>query len=1014
MTEMPKSQELTAPGSPAETTPAIVPGFRSDGSLPVIDRNRDGVADHAADTGPAQSAFFVPDLIQLEVRRGGRVVVVSDLHLGPTASEVSTRAADELAELLGGFHEPGMFAIAGDGFEMLAAAPDIAAILDSHPQFTAAVKRFAEDHDHRVVLIPGNHDGQLGWDGDSVAVLRERLGVTDVGLACDLAMVTGDGNQLVRVVHGNQFDPYNAFEDPRSPVDTPLGHHVVRQVLPKLASRDQPGSLLEGVRWYDGDPSAFLGSRLLYRMVAGWLWWLAVPFAAALVLRFLSFAPGVKPLLSHHAERWLIWFGVLVVAIAVVAAVTAVSTMLRVNRALAEASVSERGSAASHNAAARAEAARLISAGHAGLISGHTHEPEISQLGHGFYANTGCATEVVRARKARFGLPEPFLAVRRLSMVELRAGPVLSVSLSLEERPIGQPALLERVVLAPQRGRPRAIQVVGRLPDGATWPISERALMPWVRRRRVRRVAAFVLLIAGLLNVVFALLWPVSWTRPVDHWLPFGIHPVSGVAAVIGGLALAGVARGVRHGYRRAWAAALVILLASTVYRLVQDVGLEGSAIACLIGVWLLFEHRHFRVSPSGFRRILGWVIMAGLVVVALAAGLDAAYVGGRETRNVVVIAVLGTVILVLATALPGREHRRTGEARARAFDRARAIFDRYGGDTLDYFALRDDKSWLFSGNTLVAYSVIDRIMLVSPDPIGPVSERLDAWSDAMDLADTNGWYICILAASAPWLPIYRAAGLTEVYIGDEAIVDCQAFSLEGKAMKSLRGAYNRISKSGYHVAVMSALDVDAELRKQLEDLATETRQGETERGFSMTLSRMFDERDTGLLLAVCMDPDGKPAAFNQYVPASHINGYSLDLMRRTSNPDAPNGLTDFVIIETIHWMVERGLTGLGLNFATMRAVVAGETNSGPWRSAERSLLHRFSDSMQIESLWNFNKKYQPEWRPRYSVADDRVHLPRAGLAIARAESVSELPLVGRFMKPKTPAADPRPKEPVS
>ena len=45
-----------------------------------------------------------------------------------------------------------------------------------------------------------------------------------------------------------------------------------------------------------------------------------------------------------------------------------------------------------------------------------------------------------------------------------------------------------------------------------------------------------------------------------------------------------------------------------------------------------------------------------------------------------------------------------------------------------------------------------------------------------------------------------------------------------------------------------------------------------------MTLSRMFDERDTGLLLAVCLDPDGMPVAFNQYVPASHVNGYSLDL----------------------------------------------------------------------------------------------------------------------------------------
>ena len=82
--------------------------------------------------------------------------------------------------------------------------------------------------------------------------------MTDVALACDLAVETGGGVQLVRVMHGHQFDPYNAFDDPRSPVDTLLGHHVVRQVLPKLASRDQPGSLLEGVRWRNGDPSAFL------------------------------------------------------------------------------------------------------------------------------------------------------------------------------------------------------------------------------------------------------------------------------------------------------------------------------------------------------------------------------------------------------------------------------------------------------------------------------------------------------------------------------------------------------------------------------------------------------------------------------------------------------------------------------------------------------------------------------------------------------------------------------------
>ena len=143
--------------------------------------------------------------------------------------------------------------------------------------------------------------------------------------------------------------------------------------------------------------------------------------------------------------------------------------------------------------------------------------------------------------------------------------------------------------------------------------------------------------------------------------------------------------------------------------------------------------------------------------------------------------------------------------------------------------------------------------------------------------------------------------------------------------------------------------------------------------------------------------------AFNQYVPATAIGGYSLDVMRRTNDEDAPNGLTDFVIIETISWMQERGYRGLGLNFATFRAVVSGEAEGGPWLGVERKVLHRFSDTMQIESLWKFNQKYDPIWRPRYVVTDAALNRPREAMAIARAEGEMEVPVVGRFFKAKGP-----------
>jgi lysylphosphatidylglycerol synthetase-like protein (DUF2156 family) len=101
--------------------------------------------------------------------------------------------------------------------------------------------------------------------------------------------------------------------------------------------------------------------------------------------------------------------------------------------------------------------------------------------------------------------------------------------------------------------------------------------------------------------------------------------------------------------------------------------------------------------------------------------------------------------------------------------------------------------------------------------------------------------------------------------------------------------------------------------------------------------------------------------------------------------------------------MRARHMRGLGLNFATMRAVLAGEDGAGPWRRVEQKTLHHFSDTLQIESLWKFNQKYDPTWRPRYVVTDSLVNQPRAGLAIARAESVFEIPVVGSLLKAHGP-----------
>jgi lysylphosphatidylglycerol synthetase-like protein (DUF2156 family) len=120
----------------------------------------------------------------------------------------------------------------------------------------------------------------------------------------------------------------------------------------------------------------------------------------------------------------------------------------------------------------------------------------------------------------------------------------------------------------------------------------------------------------------------------------------------------------------------------------------------------------------------------------------------------------------------------------------------------------------------------------------------------------------------------------------------------------------------------------------------------------------------------------------------------------RRDDGDHPNGITDFIVVRTIDHLRALGHSSLGLNFATMRAVLAGETGDGVTTRVERWVLTKMSDSMQIESLWRYNAKFDPTWRPRYAVWDGAARSVPVALAVARAEAFWELPLVGRFLVP--------------
>jgi lysylphosphatidylglycerol synthetase-like protein (DUF2156 family) len=112
--------------------------------------------------------------------------------------------------------------------------------------------------------------------------------------------------------------------------------------------------------------------------------------------------------------------------------------------------------------------------------------------------------------------------------------------------------------------------------------------------------------------------------------------------------------------------------------------------------------------------------------------------------------------------------------------------------------------------------------------------------------------------------------------------------------------------------------------------------------------------------------------------------------MRR--RPDAPNGLTEFLIVETVEWAKAEGASELSLNFCAFTDVISLErATTLPKRLARRVLL--LGDNVfQLERLYSFNRKFFPDWRPRYICVERLTDLPAVGLAYLHAESLLVLP----------------------
>ncbi|HEX4016979.1 MAG TPA: lysine--tRNA ligase [Frankiaceae bacterium] len=591
--------------------------------------------------------------------------------------------------------------------------------------------------------------------------------------------------------------------------------------------------------------------------------------------------------------------------------------------------------------------------------------------------------------------------------------------------PLAAPAAAEQGSAAPVVAlRPAAVSIAERHRERQ-------------RGKRAVRILGVLVALGGVMMLLTLIPFFHSRFQPFGEPIgPLWFRVTGHLVTTVVGLMLLFLAGQVARGKRRAWQICTALFLLGILTNMLKGPHPVSAAYCAVLAAALLYYRRYFRAlsDPPSLLRLIWLVPLYGVAVLAF--GFTSLAVerhhldphltisGGLETIVKAMVGVGGPYVyhrrffdqyfpdalLTLGiTGLVGLAYLLFRPLRSRAphtesdWSRARRLVQLYGSDTLAFFALRDDKSFFFGsdGEAFVAYTYLAGFALASGDPIGAPDSIDQVLDEFIDYCEERSWRIAFLAARESDMPRYAARGLRGFYLGDEAIIECDTFSLEGAAMKSVRAAVRRVDRN-YRFKVIRESEASDSLVAALNAISEQWRGKAPERGFTMSLSQDIEGhgKNAEFLLCVALDEHDRPGGFLRIVPAYGQDfGYTLDLMRHL--PDAPNGMTEYLIAQSALALGQEGIVRLSMNFAMWGRLYEEHVQYSFAEKLAKRAVDVLNPFFQIKSLHDFNAKFSPSWVSRVLVYQEITDLPRVGLLYAGAEGFLALPGIGDLFVPK-------------
>jgi phosphatidylglycerol lysyltransferase len=288
-----------------------------------------------------------------------------------------------------------------------------------------------------------------------------------------------------------------------------------------------------------------------------------------------------------------------------------------------------------------------------------------------------------------------------------------------------------------------------------------------------------------------------------------------------------------------------------------------------------------------------------------------------------------------------------------------------YGNSAMDYFKIYRDKLLFFNEerNCFISYKISGNFAVILEDPVAINKEVMAQSLFAFGkYCSDYGLKSISYRVPAESLEIYQRLGKKSLYLGQEAIVDLGAFSLQGGDKKRIRNAVNKAKESGFKAHIYDPPLKEGLLQKI--KAVSDNWLLDMERHELVFSQGMFDWGEIKNQTVIVVENDEeKIVGFLNVIPDYAKDEGTFDLIRKTS--DAPNGIIDFMHIELFNYFKQKNIRYVNLGFAPLSGI---ETPEDITERSMKFAYEKIKSFSHYKGLREYKEKFTPEWHDKYLI----------------------------------------------